>query len=269
MKLIHLTDLHLVPPGAMLFGFDPADRLRETINRINRDHADAELCVVTGDLTDEGDAAAYDLLRDVLQELRVPTRLLLGNHDHRGHFLKAFPDEPCDENGFVQSVHESSAGRLIFLDTLVEGFGHGSLTDGRLEWLLARLAEVQASPVYLFAHHQLQPIGLPHFEPWNTENWRQIMQAIVAAGNVRHIFHGHVHVDVGGSWRGIPFSASRGVAHQIIPHFTRRDADFVEDAPAFDVALIDDDGVLVHRFEVSDRNVVAVSEAGPLLGGTQ
>ncbi|CDM60103.1 MULTISPECIES: phosphodiesterase [Rhizobium] len=262
MKLIHLTDLHLVPPGAMLFGFDPAERLSKTIARINRDHADAELCVVTGDLTDEGDAAAYDLLRDVLQELRVPTRLLLGNHDHRANFLKAFPDEPRDRNGFVQSVHENSAGRLIFLDTLVEGFGHGSLGDGRLEWLLARLAERSDVPVYLFAHHQLQPIGMAHFEPWNTENWRSIMEAIVDAGNVRHIFHGHVHVDVGGTWSGIPFSASRGVAHQIVPHFTRMDAEFVENAPAFDVALIDGDGVLVHRFEVSDKNVVAVSAAG-------
>ncbi|ESZ10637.1 metallophosphoesterase [Mesorhizobium sp. L48C026A00] len=81
MKLIHLTDLHLVPAGAMLFGFDPAERMRKTIERINRDHADAELCVVTGDLTDEGDFASYELLREVLQEMRVPIRLLLGNHD--------------------------------------------------------------------------------------------------------------------------------------------------------------------------------------------
>jgi 3',5'-cyclic AMP phosphodiesterase CpdA len=262
MKIIHLTDLHLLPPGEMLFGFDPADRLRKTINCINRDHADAELCVVTGDLTDGGDVAAYDLLRELLQELRVPTKLLLGNHDRRSSFLRTFRDEPCDENGFVQSVYESSAGRLIFLDTLVEGFGHGSLSEGRLEWLLARLSEVPDSPVYIFTHHQLQPIGLPHFEAWNTDNWRPIMQAIVAAANVRHICHGHVHVDVGGSWLGIPFSASRGVAHQIIPNFSRKDADFVVDAPAFDVALIHDDSALVHRFEASDRNVVAVSSAG-------
>ena len=138
MKLIHLTDLHLVPPGVMLFAFNPAERLRKTIERINRDHADAELCVVTGDLTDEGDFASYELLRDVLQDLRVPTRLLLRNHDSRENFVRAFPGEPRDENGFVQSVHESSAGRLIFLDTLVEGSGHGALDEGRLEWLLAR-----------------------------------------------------------------------------------------------------------------------------------
>ncbi|MEX2746122.1 phosphodiesterase [Rhizobium mongolense] len=269
MKLIHLTDLHLVPPGAMLFGFDPAERLHKTIERINRDHADAELCVVTGDLTDEGGFASYELLRDVLRDLRVPTRLLLGNHDSRQNFLRAFPDEPRDENGFVQSVHESSAGRLILLDTLVEGFGHGSLSDGRLEWLLARLVEKPDVPAYLFAHHPLQPIGLPHFEPWNTENWRQIMPQIAKAGNVRHIFHGHVHVDVGGTWSGIPFSASRGVAHQIIPDFKRRDADFVEDAPAFDIALIDAEGVLVHRFEVNDRHVVEVSASGLVPEGVQ
>ncbi|RWK41303.1 MAG: phosphodiesterase, partial [Mesorhizobium sp.] len=72
-----------------------------------------------------------------LRDLRVPTRLLLGNHDSRESFVRAFPDEARDSDGFVQSVHESSAGRLIFLDTLVEGYGHGSLSDGRLEWLLA------------------------------------------------------------------------------------------------------------------------------------
>ncbi|RWI48062.1 MAG: phosphodiesterase [Mesorhizobium sp.] len=269
MKLIHLTDPHLVPLGAMLFGFDPAQRLRKTIERINRDHADAELCVVTGDLTDEGDFPSYVLLREVLQELRVPARLLLGNHDSRENFVRAFPGEPRDENGFIQSVHDGSAGRLIFLDTLVEGFGHGSLDDGRLEWLLARVAEASDVRAYLFVHHPLQPIGLPHFEPWSTENWRPIMQAIVSAGNVRHIFHGHVHVDVGGTWSGIPFSANRGVAHQIIPHFTRRDADFVEDAPAFDIAIIDVDGVLVHRFEVSDRHVVEVSAEGWVPEGMQ
>ncbi|APG86827.1 3',5'-cyclic adenosine monophosphate phosphodiesterase CpdA (plasmid) [Sinorhizobium americanum CCGM7] len=262
MKLIHLTDLHLVPPEATLFGFDPAERLRKTVERINRDHADAELCVVTGDLTDEGDVASYGLLREVLKDMRVSTRLLLGNHDSRENFILAFPDEQRDENGFVQSVYESSVGRFIFLDTLVQGHGHGALDGGRLEWLLARLAEKPEAPAYVFAHHPLQPIGLPHFEPWNTANWRHIMRSIVAAGNVRHIFHGHVHVDVGGTWHGVPFSASRGVAHQIIPHFMRRDADFVEDAPAFDVALIENDGFLLHRLEVSDRPVVAVSAAG-------
>jgi len=264
MKLIHLTDLHLVPPGDTLYGFDPAERLRGVIARINSDHEDAELCVVTGDLADTGETAAYELLRELLQELRVPYRLLVGNHDNRENFARVFPEAPLDENGFVQSVYEGAAGRFIFMDTLVQGFGHGALSDGRLEWLSAKLAEAPTAPAFLFTHHPLQPIGMPHFEPWNTENWREIMRRIVNAGVVRHIFCGHVHVDVGGTWHGIPFSASRGVAHQIIPHFVRRDAHFVEDAPAFDAALITENCVLIHRFEIDEHLLIAISPEGPI-----
>lgn len=269
MKLIHCTDLHLVSPGKTLYGFDPAERLQRVISRINHDHADAELCVITGDLADAGEPAAYGLLHELLQDLHVPYRLLVGNHDNREIFARAFPEAGRDENGFVQSVHEAPAGRFIFLDTLVQGFGQGALSGGRLEWLSARLDEAPALPAFLFAHHPLQPIGLPHFEPWNTENWCGIMRRIAEAGVVQHIFCGHVHVDVGGTWHGVPFSASRGVAHQIIPHFVRRDAQFIEDAPAFDVALIGENGVLVHRFEVSERPVIATSPEGPISDDAQ
>lgn len=259
MKLIHLTDLHLLARGESLYGFDPAERLNRVIERINMEHGDAELCVITGDLADRGESAAYGLLRELLQNLCVPFKLLVGNHDNRENFANAFPDTPRDGNGFIQSVHECSAGRLIFLDTLVHGFGHGALDGGRLEWLAARLAEGSQSDSFVFAHHPLQPIGMPHFTPGNVRQWPVIMKLLRDSGTVRHIFCGHVHVDVGGNWQGISFSASRGVAHQIIPHLVRKDAQFVEDAPAFDVALIDDTGVLVHRFEISERPVVAIS----------
>lgn len=262
MKLIHLTDLHLVPPGERLFSLDPAERLRRTFAQINRDHADAELCVITGDLADKGEPAAYGLLRELLQELDVPWQLLLGNHDRRANFVAAFPELARDAGGFVQSVHDCPAGRLVFLDTLVEGRGYGALDGGRRDWLAARLREAAASPIFIFSHHPLQPIGLRHFEPSNLIDAGPVMDIVAGHGMVRHIFGGHVHVDASGNWRGIPFSASRGVAHQIAPHLTRADADFIRNAPAFDVALISEASVLVHRFEVeAGREIVAVSPA--------
>lgn len=259
MKLIHLTDLHLVPSGQRLYGFDPAARLRTVIAAINLEHAGADLCVITGDLTDKGDIASYQLLRDILQDFNLPYRLLLGNHDHRANFLAVFPDAAVDENGFVQSVLDAPAGRFIFLDTLVTDNGHGSLGDGRLEWLLEQLGEEPARPSYVFCHHPLQSVGLPHFASHITLVPKNVMAPIALTGVIRHIFCGHVHVDVGGTWQGVPFSASRGVAHRIIPHLERRDARFVDDAPAFNVALISDDSVLVNQFEVSDRTILAIS----------
>lgn len=269
MKLIHLTDLHLVPPGETLFALDPAERLRGVIDRINLDHGDAELCVITGDLADRGLPAAYGLLRELLQELRVPYRLLVGNHDDRRNFVEAFPEQGRDGGGFIQSVHDCAEGRLIFLDTLVQGHGFGALVDGRLEWLSARLAEAPQSAAFVFAHHPLQSVGMPHFEPFNLTDRADVADVLAASSNIRHIFCGHVHVDVSGNWHGVPFSASRGVAHQIVPDLVGTDAVFVRDAPAFDVALIENGNVLLHRFNLGEREVIGGWPKNPVLEAAQ
>ncbi|MET3581469.1 3',5'-cyclic AMP phosphodiesterase CpdA [Mesorhizobium robiniae] len=269
MKLIHLTDLHIVAPGEALFTLDPAERLRRVIERINLDHSDAELCVITGDLTDKGLPAAYGLLRELLQELRVPYRLLVGNHDDRQNFVQAFPEQDRDERGFIQSVYDCAEGRLIFLDTLVQSHGYGALTDGRLEWLSARLAETPQPAAFLFAHHPLQSIGMPHFEPYDLLDRVAVANVLAASSQIRHIFCGHVHVDVSGSWLDVPFSASRGVAHQIVPDLVSRDAVFIKDAPAFDVALIQNGNVLLHRFRLGEREIIGGWPKNPVLEPVQ
>ncbi|MCA1953346.1 MAG: metallophosphoesterase, partial [Hyphomicrobiales bacterium] len=96
MKLIHLTDTHLVLPGQMLYGLDPAARLAAAIADINAQHADADLCVVTGDLTHWGEPEAYALFRERMADLRVPHVAMVGNHDRREACLAALPTAPQD-----------------------------------------------------------------------------------------------------------------------------------------------------------------------------
>jgi len=99
LKHIHLTDTHLVEAGHALYGIDPAWRLRQAIDSINREHPDAGFVIITGDLAHWGEPAAYQALREELAALRVPVRLLIGNHDDRGHFLKACPEVPTMAGG--------------------------------------------------------------------------------------------------------------------------------------------------------------------------
>ena len=54
MKIIVVTDLHLVPPPERIYGFDPAARLDACLKDIEALHGDAEFCVITGDLVDRG-----------------------------------------------------------------------------------------------------------------------------------------------------------------------------------------------------------------------
>lgn len=104
MKLIHLTDTHLTAPGEALYGTFPAQRLRACVDSINREHSDAELCVITGDLAHKGDPAAYVEMAAILSDLNMPVQLLIGNHDDRGSVCEHFPQLQRDERGFVQST---------------------------------------------------------------------------------------------------------------------------------------------------------------------
>lgn len=76
MKLIQITDTHLVGPALRLYGLDPRARLDAAVADINHHHADAELVIVTGDLTHWGEVDAY---RNFRTAMRPPARALHGS----------------------------------------------------------------------------------------------------------------------------------------------------------------------------------------------
>ncbi|WP_417244470.1 metallophosphoesterase, partial [Celeribacter sp.] len=94
MKIIHITDTHLMPAGETLYGLDPSARLKRVLDDVVQSQADADLVVLTGDLTQDGNPLAYAQLGKLLADLPMPVRLLLGNHDARENFRAAFPAHP-------------------------------------------------------------------------------------------------------------------------------------------------------------------------------
>jgi 3',5'-cyclic AMP phosphodiesterase CpdA len=261
VKIIHLTDPHIVPSGRRLHGLEPLDRLRECIDSINVRHSDALLCVITGDLTDGGTVEEYEAFQAALDDLKIPYRLLLGNHDDRAAFRAVFADAHCDDSGFVQSALDvPSWGRLLFLDTVDSGQPNGRICASRLAWVKSRLAEVENEPVYVFMHHPLLPVGVRHFEGMCLADPEPLLACLRAhRGGIRHIFFGHVHLPVSGSWFGMPFTASRGTCHHIILDIDNPAAAFAATTPSYDVALLQPSGVSVHTYDFLDQK--------PILGG--
>ena len=72
MKIVQLSDLHLTAGGEALFGSSPRERLDLAIDSILQSHADANFCLLTGDLADAGSVAAYAALADALRRLPMP-----------------------------------------------------------------------------------------------------------------------------------------------------------------------------------------------------
>jgi Icc protein len=262
MKIIQLTDPHLVQPGQLLNGSDPLERLDICLDDIGRHHGDADLLVITGDLTDDGLDAAYHALDERLRKLGLPYRLLLGNHDRRANFGAIFPQVPRDAAGFVQSVLDTREARLIFLDTLDDGEVGGRLCATRLAWLEQRLVEAHGRPVLLFMHHPPFEIRLPALDHCllAAGDASALATLVRGHGDVRQIFAGHVHRPAHGLWSGIPVTMLPGTNHQMPLDLRDASVGSVDEPPAYGVILLDADSLIVHL------RILAFPTVGPVYG---
>ena len=247
MKFIHLTDPHLVTPGEKLKGLDPVARLEPAFADIARYHADAECCVITGDLADIGEASAYAWLAERLARFELPCHLLIGNHDSRDTFVAHFGSTPTDANGFVQSVIDTSAGKFVLLDT-VEANTHGGIfCPARQAWLRQTLDRLADEPVYLFMHHPPFDLQLPCIDRIGLVEQQAVADIVAGRGNIRHLFFGHAHRPICGNWQGISFSTLRGTNHQVGLQFEREQIDYVDEPPEYAVVFVDADSIVVHN----------------------
>ena len=209
MKLLWLTDPHFHPTPA--WGLDLAGRIEAAVVHAAARHADADLAVVTGDLTNDGDRACYEGLKARLDRLPCAWVAIPGNHDDR-RLVAEVLGMPTGPEGRIAFCRDTDAGRLIFLDTLIPGCaaGNGAVGEAQLAWLDATLAEARG-PCWLFLHHPPAPVGSP-FDMIGLDDRAALAE--VAAGRVAMAFAGHVHSRIAGTWRGLPFQTMHAVSFQ-------------------------------------------------------
>ena len=261
LKFIHITDPHIVPIPQTLCALDPRARLAAAISDINQHHSGADCVVVTGDLAYLGEPTAYKNLRNILSELAVPYHLLVGNHEDRQNFIQAFPETPQDYNGFIQYVIETEVGAFVMMDTMEAEAPQGVYCDQRFEWLEQQLQTFATRPVYLFLHHPPFDIGIGSLDKSRLPSAERLAKLIAAHGNVRHIFYGHVHRPVWGSWNGVPTSALPGTYHQVgLTLGGSPEMLGTHERPAYGVVLIKGDCINVHL-----RDFIDTSPRFPLL----
>ena len=213
LKLIWMSDTHFVAEGDVL-GHDPRVRLEAAVEHVNRHHADADMCVISGDLANHGAQADYEGLRDRLGALTVPFFPMVGNHDDRDLLRGTFQlPETCME-GFVQYVVPKSEGRVFCLDTQKTDADAGEFCDERREWLRAELERDGETPAYLFMHHPAHALGLPMQDADRMQGGDEFLEFASSFTCVKYLFIGHVHRPITGVIRGLPFSTMRSALYQ-------------------------------------------------------
>ncbi len=256
LKFAVMSDLHIVPPGEVSHGLDTAARLRAAVRSVNENHADIDFCVLAGDLADRGDAAAYEVLKDIVGELQVPCHIGLGNHDHRAVYLEVFGQDHADENGFVQRAIDAGGYRVILLDTSEPGLVEGVLCERRLGWLSARLREGMDRPVIIILHHHANDLFMP-VDRIKLASAARFADTVKIHPDVRQVIAGHVHRQTAGFWRGLPMTTISGNHYDVSAHLDGMPGrqKNLEGPAQYGVVLANEDGVVVHFHDYIHRYI--------------
>lgn len=253
-KIIHITDSHVLADGGRLEGVDTLARLRRAVSHVASVHADADLCVFTGDLVENGLTAEYQAFRDAVTPLRMPLCLTMGNHDNREAFRTVFPNVQFDDAGFVQHdiVLESGSAALICVDTLATGHGHGAMCTNRLNWLGERLkAHAHRDALVLMMHHPPIDLGMAAVDQAKLVDADRLRALVAQAQNVRLVCFGHAHRPMAGSWAGVNAVGGASVSVPIKLNLRDHDAPEVsDDSPMFGVLMTRGRDVVYHFEQV-------------------
>ena len=249
MKIVWMTDPHILAAGKTLVGHDPVMRLKSAVDYVSQHHSDADFCILSGDLTDEGDAESYGIVREILSSCPVSTYSIPGNHDNRSVMREHLPFPENIDAEFIQYSIVQEGQRLILLDSLQDNEAEGILCAERLKWLDEELAIHKDLPTVVFCHHPPGELYLPMMDQEQTHYGDKLLDRLCAAPNVRHLFFGHVHRPVSGNFRGLSFTALQSTAIQVPLPYPAWDWDSFSpaaEAPAVGIIHTTPDNVVVH-----------------------
>ena len=217
--LAQLTDPHIRQQGRLAYGrLDTAPYLREAIASVLALPQRPDAVVLTGDLTDFGQAGEYAHLRSLLLPLGdIPVYLMPGNHDDRGQLRKSFPEHVyLGERGPIHYGVDIGELRLLALDTVVPGAGEGRLDDVQLEWLASELEQHSERPVVIAMHHPPFDTLIGYMDRIGLLRGKEELQALVSRhGNVERIISGHLHRSIQVRFGDTIAATAPSVAHQI------------------------------------------------------
>lgn len=258
MLICQLTDLHVRPVGK------PANRVIDTntfVERAFRAVAQRQprpdVVVITGDLTECGLDQEYAHLTRLLRKyLSLPVFVIPGNHDRRGSLREGLKHLPgvTSHPHYVQYAVDDYPVRLVMLDTLVPGAGHGEMHAEQLEFLDRTLAAVPDKPTIIAMHHPPFACGISHMDRINLRDSAAFAAIVARHPQVERIICGHHHRPVVARVAHAIASIAPSVAHQVEMTLDPHDSGaFLFEPPAYQLhRWTPADGVVSHTVYVED-----------------
>ncbi|HLL50785.1 MAG TPA: metallophosphoesterase [Thermomicrobiales bacterium] len=247
---LHLSDLHLAPPGQLVGDIDSMRQMQDVVARIRQLDISPEFIILSGDLSDDGSAASYEVVKGVLAELGgtdTPVLVALGNHDDRAAFRRVILGEAKPDGQEQYCYSQLIDGlRVIVLDSLIPGQDSGALGAAQLGWLEDELQPAAPRGTLIVLHHCCRLASPAHHYPAFIPRDVAELEAIVARhrGEVLGVLAGHSHQANAAPFGGTLYATAPAVLCQL--DFFNGEKYTPIPGAGFNLCRIDDDQLVVH-----------------------
>lgn len=221
LSFVQISDSHLGPTRDYDYhGANPARALQRLVRHINAMPHPPDFVLHTGDVSNDGSAASYEIAAAILGELAVPLYILNGNHDDRLFLRKALDAPPApdgDPGGPLDYTFEVGGEQFVVLDSFDEAVQQplGRLSPAQIEWARAQAAP-DGPPLTVCLHHP--PFRMA--SPWLDDNMILLngdalhAALLPARDRLRAVFFGHLHRGAQIVRDGITYVCAAGTAWQ-------------------------------------------------------
>jgi len=207
MLIAQLTDTHItVPQNNNEDCYVKLEAFKKSVLKINTLDPLPDIVIHTGDLSHNGRPDEYKLAKSIMEELKVPYLITVGNRDSNTNLIHEFDlkSVKVQEHQLLQYSADIASYRLVSVDTSSQNSNLGFLNFSKLAHLDGLLRQKQSCPTIIFMHHP--PISLSNSEPPEHEyenfsmikNFAEIVDRhpqIIAflCGHIHRAFSSHIN----------------------------------------------------------------------------
>ena len=236
--LVQLSDSHLFAHAdGKLLGMNTHDSLQRVIEQVLEEQPSIDLVLASGDLSQDGSQASYQLFQQMLEQIPAPARWFPGNHDEL-----AVMHTVCAGSDLLQPVIDLGNWRIILLDTSIAGAVPGFLAADQLELLAQALQSAGTRHVLVSFHHHPVSIGCRWMEPIGLRNPDALFAVLDVYPQVRALLWGHIHQEFDQLRNGVRLLASPSTCVQFAPGSEEFQVD--QEAPGYRWLRLQADGRL-------------------------
>ena len=250
MKLIHLSDIHLMENGQIIWETDTKSHFDKAIDIIKK-LSDIDAIIISGDLSNDGSEWSYRYIDNQFASIGIPTYCCPGNHDNINFLSHKFEPEFLQFKNYIYL----EGWKFYFLNTVIpdeidpsHNKARGMIPEKELLELERELTYNKIPTAIIFHHPAKEPGG------WLNrrllENRDQFNHIISKFSHVKLVLYGHIHYGIQHEENGIIYSASPSIGYAFdkeLPKFQIADKQ-----EGFNIIEISNQSIQISKINIHD-----------------